>query len=263
MPALALNGLTIPTLYASATPKPDLLVDEVQSVGGAVIVSQRGSKERLSATTAPLTPSAAADVMGLLTRKAEHWDFDDATYWQYSEAGTGASGGSGSRATAAPAAKYGAARLNVPLGTYWEANTQIAGAWMVMVWIYEGGAWHHYASASDSTKYKDGAVYGSSIPFITVSGGQVRIGDAAAVAAQAFDDLYVLRWVGSASLVAAVYAMGVAVRGPNPYVTGDLVAGWTATTAVCRGIPDVEYAPHVATTFENLGQVIQFEISEP
>ena len=217
----------------------------------------------LGATTAPLTLIAAGDVMGLLTRKAEHWDFDDATYWQFSEAGTGESGGSGSRATAAPAAKYGAARLDVPLASYWEANTQISGAWMVMVWTYEGGAWHHYANGSTGTKYKDGAVYGGSIAFITVSGGQVRIGDTGAAAAQAFDDLYVLRWVGSADLVAAVYAMGVAVRGPNPYVTGDLAAGWTATTAVCRGVPDVSYAPHMAATFQSQGQVIQFEISEP
>jgi hypothetical protein len=263
LPSLALNGLSINILYESATPKPDILMDQTQSVNGDMIVSQRGTKQMLGGTTAPLTSVQAKDVMGLLTRKADHWNFDDATYWAYSEAGTGASGGSGSRATAAPAAKYGAARLEVPLAAYWEANTQITGAWMVMVWIYESGAWHQYASASDSTKYKDGAVYGSAIPFITVSGGQVRIGDTGAAAGQAFDDLYVLRWVGSAALVAAVYAMGVAVRGPNPYVTGDLVAGWTATTAVCRGVPDVSYAPHMAAAFESLGQVIQFEISEP
>lgn len=262
MPALAFNGLSVPVSVTGADSTPDVLEDAGRTVGGFMVRSRRAVVQSFKGTTIPVSATLADDLSGILTARMDHWSWDDSTYWEYSEGGIGpAAGTGGTYATTTPSPKYGTGYLEVGAGFYWTAGTTISGAWTVMLWTYESGAWHHYAKTSTSVYYKDGVAFAGPVPFVTVTGGTVRVGDTSSVATQYFDDMLVCFWVASADMVAGVYALGVAVGAPDPVVTGDLVSGWTDTRATCEP-PDVQYVPHMGSTFEQYGRVVTIDIAE-
>lgn len=260
MSALTLNGLSIPVSVQGADSSPNVIEDAARTVGGTEVRSRRAVIQSLDCSTIPVSATLADDILGMLQAQMDHWSFDNATYWAYSEGGLTTDGGSGSRGTSAPTPKYGAGDLVVPAASYWSVATGIPSTWTVMVWRYESGTWHHYALTSTGVKYRDGAVYGSAINFISVSGTSVRIGDTGAGANQYFDDLLVCYWVASADMVAGVYNMGVAVGAPDPIAGGDLVDGW-ADYVTCEP-PAVQYVPHMGTTFNQYGVTIAVKISQ-
>lgn len=258
MPALTLNGLSVPVSVQQADSSPNVIEDAARTVGGTEVRSRRAVVQSLDCNTIPVSAALSADILGQMSAQMDHWSFDDATYWEWSEGGLTTDGGSGSRSTSTP--KYGSGYLTVPSSSYWSAETGISTAWTVLVWRYEAGTWHHYALTSDGTKYRDGAVYGGSIAFITVAGSSVRIGDTGAGSSQHFDDLLVLYWACSSDMVAGVYNMGEACGAPDPIAGGDLVTGW-AGYVTCEP-PSVQYVPHMGTSFEQYGTVLQLKISQ-
>ena len=260
MAALFLNGLSIPISVQGADSSPNVSEDAARTVGGVMVRSRRAVVQSFKGNTIPVSATLAADINGIMNALMDHWSFDSATYWAWSEGGITTDGGTGAYATTTPSPKFGAGYLEVNAGAYWSAATALGTAWTVMIWTYESGAWHHYALTSTGIRYKDGAVYGSGIAFLSVVSGSTRIGDVASVAAQQFDDFLALQWVASAGLVAGVYALGVAVAAPSPYASGDLVADW-AGIVTCEP-PQVQYVPHMGSTFEQYGVTIQIQISQ-
>jgi hypothetical protein len=258
--SLVLNGLSIPVAVQGADSSPNVIEDAARTVGGTMVRSRRAVVQSFKGNTIPVSAALAADIVGILNAQMDHWSFDNSTYWAWSEGGLTTDGGTGAYATTTPSPKFGAGYLEVNAGAYWSAATALGTAWTVMLWTYESGAWHHYALTSTGIRYKDGVVYGSAIAFLSVVSGSTRIGDTGAGAAQQFDDFLALQWVASADLVAGVYALGVAVAAPSPYASGDLVNGW-AGQVTCEP-PQVQYVPHMGSTFEQYGVTIQIQISQ-
>ena len=261
MAALSLNGLAVPVSVQNADNSPDVIEDAARTVGGQMVRSRRAVVGSLKAKTIPVSSTLAADIANQMKALMDHWSFDDAVYWEWSEGGIGTDGGTANQGTAAPAPKFGAGYAELSAGDTWSVDTQITGAWTVMLWSYEGGVWHHYALTSTGAKYKDGATYGGSIAFIAVTSGSVVIGDAGSGATQRFDDLLVLYWVCSSDMVAGVYNLGVAVGAPDPVATGDLISEWSGQQATCES-PDLEFVPHMGSSFNQYGQVIAFQIQQ-
>lgn len=197
-----------------------------RAFSGALLSSIRATKGTWDLTTKPIPASEMAAWRALLGGRGEHFSFNDSTYYTYSAKGLPKTSGSPSRQTATPAAKFGSAYLRLAAGAQasWQANA--TGAWTLMVWRYESGAWHHYALCSDGTKYRDGSSYGSAIAFLAVSGGAIVLGDSGAGADQNFDDLVYLPAVIPAAW-AAVWGVAASAFSdlPRVEIAGDAIDG--------------------------------------
>jgi hypothetical protein len=95
-----------------------------------------------------------------------------------------------------------------------------------MVWRYNSllTAWVHWILCSDGTKYQNGAVYGSSIPFLAFSSGTLTLGDSGSVANQDFDGLVFLPAVVTAEMALAFGTASTAFGLlPRLLLGGDLI----------------------------------------
>ena len=254
MAALSLNGWTVPLLLEGAQQTPDVGEDAAPSVSGEMIRLRRYIKQKWSIKAGPLTASQKADLFGLALGQCDHWSFDESgTDWQWSEGGIGLLSGTATYATATPSPKYGAGYIDVGTSNLPTFDARIAGAWTLLAWRYESGAWHHHAITSTGDYYEDGAVTGSAPVGLAVTSGSVRLGST--LSTQQWDDLVLLRWAASAELVAAVYAAGAAFRGPDQWATGDLLEADSGGLLVTFDPPTSEYRPFTsAGTTELYGQ---------
>ena len=221
---------------------------------------RRYIKQKWALKVGPLTAAQKADLFGLVTGQCDHWSFDaTGSDWQWSEGGIGLLSGSATRQTIAPVPKYGSAYIETPTSNQPTFDARITGAWTLLAWRYDSVAWHHYAVTSAGVYYKDGVV-STSFFGLAVTSGSVVVGT---IATQQWDDLVLLRWACSDELVAAIYAAGVAFRGPDQWATGDLLEASSGGLIVTFDPPTSEYQPHIAAGESQLyGQRVALTMRE-
>jgi hypothetical protein len=228
MPFITVNGLQLGILNGNADEDADEIGERDRAFSGALLSSIRAFKRAWKMGTPPIGSATATAWMGLLRGYGHHWGFDDATYYAYSSKGLGYTTlvGTLARRTATPAPKFGSGYISLTAtgSLTYGVQVPLASAWALMVWRYEGGAWHHYIKCSDGTKYKDGAVYGSAIAFLDMLATAAVLGDSASIASQYFDDFVSVPFVIPAAWAAV---LGVATSAfsdlPRLTVAGDFV----------------------------------------
>lgn len=261
-----LNGINIPIGDGAFSGGQILIGEEGRAFSGAKMDSVRKIKRKWSGTTSIQHPDTAHAIRSLISGMGHALPFDDATYYLYSSKGLGPSSSTGaSRQTATPAPKFGSAYLRLTAGTTLSYPAGLTGAWSLMVWIYESGAWHHYIRCSDGTKYKDGATYGSSIAFLSVSGTSAILGDSGSGAAQNFDDFIILPFIVPATW-AAVWGVATSAFSllPDLTMSGDCVPAAVTVAAPIESVT-VEYQQYqdgAASAWVAAGQRVSFDLEE-
>jgi len=227
MAALTINGWTCPVAADSASEGVEDIGDEGRSFDGTLLSTLRATKTPLSVTTIPLAAATIKPLMALLKGDGQVWDFDDSTYFVYSSKSINKASGSGTSITG----KFGLGmRLASGATMTWAVGS--SSTWTLMVWRYNSllTAWVHWIVCSDGTKYQNGAVYGSSIPFLGYTGGTLTLGDSGSVANQDFDGLVYLPAVVTADMAAA-FGTATTAFGllPRLLLGGDLILEGTRT----------------------------------
>lgn len=261
MPIFSINGISY-DLNSDAQERPEVLEDVARSAGGTLLRTRIAVKASLELKTTPMSRAAAVELVKLLEGRGDHWPFDESgSDVGWSEGGLGVASGSPTRVTSAPSPRYGAGCVQIGAGARVGWSAGATGDWTLMAWRWSGSAWEHYALTSGGAKYKDGASYGGSIPFLAVSAGIVYLGDTGAGAAQYFDDLVLLLWEASAELIAGAAAATVPFRLPNLSVDGDLIDG--GPLQMGAEDVDVEFLPHVVSgALDPLGSLVSFRLRE-
>lgn len=166
--------------------------DNARAFSGKPLSTRRAIKKSWEFTTPLVTPAYARFLATLINGEGHTWDFDDSTDWKYSSKGLGPTAdtvGNGTRYTVTT--KFGAGALQVNASSYVQWNVDYDYDWTVMLW-YGATFANHYIVRSNGAKWVDGVRNdAASTPFITVTGGNLRIGDSAAAGFQYFDDVVI------------------------------------------------------------------------
>ncbi len=248
MPFLRINGWTIPV--ANATPTHELTVTgrRDRSHRGQLRSSERFHRRRWNVKAVVKDHDDAHSIEGLVAGRAQFFDLADGL-----QAATGlmplppgAIGG----ATILPGTTgaFGDGVLSVPaatVGTVVAWDAQIGAEWTVMFMRSVAGDFLGHAVRSDGSSYVDGAA-SSTFGHPAASGGDgvyVRVTDGVAeivkdgtAADEIFDDVSILSYRASDSMLEQVTqeaSLGLKF-GPAPFVRcdGDLVG---ASSIICRG----------------------------
>lgn len=263
---LTLNGINIPIADREFSEGQIPIGEQGRAFSGAKMDSIRAIKRKWSATTPPLDPDDAIPLMRLLSGQGHTVSFDDATYYLYSSKGLGPSSGTGTYRSATPSPKFGAGYVRLSAGAQLAYTTPLS-TWTLMVWTYESGAWHHYIKCSDGTKYKDGASYGSAIPFLTGSAiaGTATLGDSGSGAAQDFDDFVILPFVIPATW-AAVWGVTSSAFSALPDLTlsGECIPSAATVSAPLESISaeGVQFQDGGASAWIAAGRRVSFDLEE-
>lgn len=164
MPALTLNGVTVPVAIDAWERPEDVVLGEVsRGTSGRAESAVRKRKAPLRGRTAPLGATEAGALRGLVEGLGYSWSFDADLY-----SAQGLAPASGSYSSVA--GKHGngiqlpAAGLSYPVGA--------GAAWSVLGWkVTSGlGTWHHFVRLSTGSKYKNGVA--------TAEGGGLNVAGA-------------------------------------------------------------------------------------
>ena len=260
-----LNGINIPIADSAFSEGQILIGDEGRAFSGAKMDSTRAIKRRWSGQTTILDPDTATAVKALLTGLGHTLSFNDSTYYLYTSKGQGPTSGTGTYRTATPSPKFGAGYVRLAAGASLTYPAGLGANWTLMTWVYESGAWHHYIRCSDGTKYKDGATYGSAIPFLSVSGSSAVLGDSGSGSNQDFDDAVFLPYVIPAAW-AAVWGVASSAFSALPDLTlsGECVPASTTVTAPVGSVEGVyvQYQDGGASAWIAAGRRVSFDVEE-
>lgn len=216
---LLLQNHAIPVATGSATERTIITGDLSRAYNGAPLHTIQAIRKGWPVKTTWLLPTRARFLIALLQGRGHTWDFDDVSDFEYSSKGLGATSGTAANGTRNTTAKeFGAAGLQVASGSYVQWDVGYDYEWTVMVWV-GNSAWSartHYIVSSNGDKWVDGVQNNAaSTPFITFSGGSLRLGDTGSGTAQYFDDLIVIDEIMDSSFAADFGAM-TAAFGPLP-----------------------------------------------
>ena len=235
MPALTINGITIPILAEGADETPMEQGERTRAASGKLLTTVVRRWRERSFKLLALTDEDAVAYEGLIAGKGLGCSFDadlytDATGLQPTTTGTTptvvATDG-------AVSPKYGAKMLKVPASATARWTHSIGETrYSACVWVYVSGAWHHYAIRSDTMAtghYYDGSWVASTQTLLTASSLYVQLGAGAGAAVQ-FDDLVSVPYLLPTTWIAAIAAQAVAFpKPPMLTVAGDLITQGGAT----------------------------------
>lgn len=266
MAFLTVNGVEISIAEGEAAESTERIGEDLRAFSGGLISTTRAWKRGWRFRTIPMTAALAYAWLRLLRGDGHSWSFDDATYYLYSSKGLAPSSGTGTRRTATPAPHVGSAYVRLSAGATLSYPAALTGAWTLMVWIYESGAWHNYIECSDGTKYKDGAVYGSAIAFLTVTAGAAILGDSGSGAVQDFDDFVVLPFIAPAAW-AAVWGVATEPFSALPQLAfdGDFVEDgpiYGEAPGQAAKSEYVSFQDATAPAWEAAGRRVSFDVEE-
>lgn len=167
------------------------------SYSGLPIKNVRAVKREWSLNTTLMLPADARTLIGLLLGHGHHWSFDNATYFKYSSKGLGPTTGTTAYlARQTTSIKYGTASADITANQLVQWNTNYTNDWTIMVWRKSGGNTNHYIVNSNGQKWVDGVRNdAAATAFITMSSGNVRLGDVTVGSTQQFDDLVVVPFI--------------------------------------------------------------------
>ena len=122
MPALTINGITIPVRGDSFSEERIQIGDSFQrSVGGAMFSSKINSRRRFRFSTSPLSTTDAERIASLIEGNAHAWTFD---FDLSSMSGITNFTATGAALATSPASRDGTKNLGVPSTTGFEVNLQ-------------------------------------------------------------------------------------------------------------------------------------------
>lgn len=252
------NVHEIPVQHEAASVNRELLGDAKRAFSGKMLGTHRAIKNKWQFTTTWLVELEWRFLRALLEGEGHHWSFDSSTEWKYSSKGMGPTSGTaanGSRYTTAT--KFGAGALSVTAGNYVQFNVGYSNEWTVMLWGATSSFANHYIVNNSSQKWVDGVRNdAASTPFITMSSGNLRIGDTGAGAAQYFDDIVVIpekinaSWAEDLGVMSNAFSALPLIRvNGNFFLSQDYyVRGFDVNVELSQGVVD-------GTWEANIGQV--------
>lgn len=168
MPALTLNGITIPVaLDQWSRLEPMLIGEEGRAFSGAELNNVRAWKEGWRAQLTPQAAATAAALRGLARGEGFSWSFDSDFYAD--RKGLGPASGTGS--IHASVGKYGGHSLSMPTALTYAVGA--GSAWTLLGWQRDpAGTWQHYIRLSAGGDYKNGAATSDAIGF-SISGANL------------------------------------------------------------------------------------------
>lgn len=166
---MTLNGMEVPALPVNVEFTPKVIGDQARAPGVAEMRDFARAIKADGSVQMNLLPPAEADAWeGIISGRGVRWSFDADLV---SDGGIPpSSGGSAVIGTTSPAAKFGAARVQVPSGTtlVFTFNQQSPDTrWTVLFWYWNGASWDHYMLRSDGGKYKNGASLGTALGVVS------------------------------------------------------------------------------------------------
>lgn len=203
--------------------------DEERSPSGSLEGGPLVLKREWAMATTPVPPTELDAWVGLIEGKGHSWPFN-ANF--YSARGRGLSDSDGAVSIVTGIAKYGAGRLSCGSEGSVAYAASLSPAWTVMVWRGETGTWRHYLVTSTGAKWKDGVRNDALVTstFLSVSGGEVRIGDLSATGAVDFDDLVALPYAVPEAWATLMRTQHASAAWPN--LPSVLAAGTFASAEV-------------------------------
>jgi hypothetical protein len=242
MAILVLNGHTIPVLDGS----PSWTYEEIGPVGASIKGWTRDAvrtRRRVFTATVPYHNADKRDeIIHLVSGRGHHIPFDTSLY---SDGGVGPNSGySCTLGTTAPTPKYGTRRVNVGSGTAlsYVVEAPLGDVYSVLWWYNlsnttpGANTYLHHAvtkNAAGTVVYYENAVAGATInnysvayatPSLTVSLEGQEAPGGGATAGAFFDDLVILPFDISATMVASIYGAGRAFSAmPLLNLTGDIL----------------------------------------
>lgn len=180
MPALTINGITIPVLAAQGDHAAPILTGDPsgRAFSGALLNSVRARKEAFpSFRTTPQTLALARSFRALIQGLGHSFGFDTDRYADGT--GLGPSSGTTSGTPGTASGKWGG-HLLLPFGSsaiVYPAN--LGSAWTVIHWrkTTSGGVWEWWAETSTGLHYKNGAAAtgGQVSPWVSVTSGSLYL----------------------------------------------------------------------------------------
>lgn len=209
--------------------------------------------------TRPVTETEALALRGLLDGEGHSWSFEDSSDFLYSSKGKATASGTATRT--GTGGKHGA-YITIAAGAAVTWDVELDGSWTLMVWKDVSSTWKHYILDSAGNKYEDGATYGSSIPFLGVSGGVATLGDTGAGGNQLFDDFVALPFLITAGMASAFATSSARFSSlPKLSATGDFIPD--ASLSVFGAGVELTYTPVVlGGSFDTSAYTVRFGLEE-
>lgn len=239
MPALVINGITVPVGADSLSRSVEEVGERTRAFDGTAILNRRWQKRVLELTIPVASQVDQLAWMALLRGEGHVWSFDANLY---SAKGLPLAGSTPSTGSTSPAPRFGAGRLSTGASAA-GASTKLGPVWTVSLWVWTGSAWSHYIVNSSGQKWRDGVRSdATSTTFLSVSAS----GDLTLAANNVFDDIVAFPAVMPTTWPPLLYATGGAFP-PLPRIEayGDLFPGSSASAPVhMRGeVTSLDYAP--------------------
>lgn len=239
MPALVINGITVPVGAESLTRSVEEVGERTRAFDGTAILNRRWQKRVLELEIPVASQADQLAWMSLLRGEGHVWSFNSNVY---SAKGLPLSGATAVIGSTAPMPKYGAGRLATGASTV-GAATKLGPAWTVAAWNWSGSVWNHYVVNSLGQKWFNGSRNdAASSAWLSVSAS----GDLTFSAGIYLDDLVALPAVMPTTWPPLLHATGRAFPSlPRLEGYGDVFPGSSASAPVSlRGeVSSMSYAP--------------------
>lgn len=239
MPALVINGITVPVGADSLSRSVEEVGERTRAFDGTAVLNRRWQKRVLELAIPVASQVDQLAWMALLRGEGHSWSFDANVY---SAKGLPLSGATATVGNTSPTAKYGGGRLSTGASSV-GAACKLGPAWTVMAWWWNGSAWVHHVVNSLGQKWANGVrADGTSTTWLSVSAS----GDLTLAASTFLDDLVALPVVLPTTSPPLLYATARAFPPlPRLEAYGDLFPGSSASAPVLlRGeVTSLDYAP--------------------
>jgi len=238
MPALVINGITVPVGADSLSRSVEEVGERTRAFDGTAVLNRRWQKRVLELTIPVASQIDQLAWMALFRGEGHVWSFDANLY---SAKGLPLSGLTAAVGSTSPAPKYGVGRLSMGSSAALAA-TRLGPSWSVLFWYYTGAEWLHFVITSLGQTWVNGARNDSAwTPLYSASAGYLQFSAYAIM-----DDLVALPAVVPTTWPPLLYATGRPFPPlPRLEAYGDLFPGSSASAPVfVRGdVSSLDYAP--------------------
>lgn len=238
MPALVINGITVPVGVDSLKRSVEEVGERTRAFDGTAILNRRWTKRVLEFEMPVASQVDQLAWMALLRGEGHVWPFEASLY---SAKGLPVVNAAASIGATSPAPRYGSGRLAAN-GASTGFPTKLGPAWTVALWHISGAAWNHYTVNSLGQKWDNGLRNDlANTWFLSVSAS----GDLTLSSAW-YDDVVAFPAIMPTTWPPLLYATGRPFPPlPRLEAYGDLFPGSSASSPVyVRGeVSSFDYAP--------------------
>lgn len=239
MPALVINGITVPVGADSLSRSVEEVGERTRAFDGTAVLNRRWQKRVLELTIPVASHVDQLAWMALLRGEGHVWSFDANLY---SAKGLPISGVTAVVGTTSPVSRYGSGRMHAGPNSV-GAATKVGSTWTVSFWAWSGAVWNQYTVNSLGQKWFNGIRSDLTVTtFFSVSAS----GDLTFDPFIYLDDLVVLPAAVPTTWPPLLYHTGRPFPPlPRLEAYGDLFPGSSASAPVfVRGdVSSLDYAP--------------------